>query len=304
MVSDEVTPPDPDLGSTASGWGRARRIAFYAVIALLLANIGGLFWKVNLFWLFAWLPGDFLERLYASQLEFDRIGGPFAPHVVHYLALSASHVMVLVGLALQLRRPWTKVAPIWQAAGGLFLSILTLPLVLVSVGPSQISPAVLLVMALAVTAALLHPGNPVRKPPKPADPLMTGLWAIAVIPATLLTIAQVRLELNGVAADPHWQGLHYNIMAEYGMYIVLVGLLGASALSGWRYSAWSASFMVALLGVGLIVYPDLTGSQGPGWGVAMIIWAVLYFTAGEVRHQRQDVSVPSRRPSLQQAALR
>lgn len=212
--------------------------------------------------------------------------------------------MVLVGLALQLRRPWTKVAPIWQAAGGLFLSILTLPLVLVSVGPSQISPAVLLVMALAVTAALLHPGNPVRKPPKPADPLMTGLWAIAVIPATLHTIAQVRLELNGIAADPHWQGLHYNIMAEYGMYIVLVGLLGASALSGWRYSAWSASFMVALLGVGFIVYPDLTGSQGPGWGVAMIIWAVLFFTAGEVRHQRQDVSVPSRRPSLQQAALR
>ena len=159
-------------------------------------------------------------------------------------------------------------------------------------------------MALVVTAALLHPGNPVRKPPKPADPLMTGLWAVAVIPAALLTIAQVRLELNGVAADPHWQGLHYNWMAEYGVYIVLVGLLGASALSGWRYSAWTASFMVALLGVGFVVYPDLTGSQGTGWGVAMIVWAILYFTAGEVRHQRQDVSVPSRRPSLEQAALR
>jgi hypothetical protein len=153
-------------------------------------------------------------------------------------------------------------------------------------------------------AALLHPGNPVRKPPKPADPLMTGLWAIAAIPAALLTIAQVRLELNGVAADPHWQGLHYNWMAEYGVHIVLVGPLGASALSGWRYSAWSASFMVALLGVRFIVYPDLTGSQGTGWGVAMIIWAVLSFTAGELRHQRQDVSVPSRPPSLQQAALR
>ena len=304
MVSDEVTPPDPDLGSTVSGWGRARRIAFYAVIALLLVNIGGLFWKVNLFWLFAWLPEDFLERFYASQLEFDRVGGPFAPHVVHYLALSASHVMVLFGLALQLRRPWTKVAPIWQAAGGLFLSILTLPLVLVSVGPSQIPPAVLLVMALAVSAVLLHPGDPLRKPPKPADPLMTGLWAIAVIPAALLTIAQVRLELNGVAADPHWQGLHYHMMAEFGIHFVLVGLLGASALSGWRYSAWSASFMVALLGVGFIVYPDLAGAQGTSWGVAMIIWAVLYLTAGEVRHQRQVVSVPSRRPSLQHAPVR
>ncbi|MGH2656554.1 MAG: hypothetical protein ACRDIZ_07645 [Actinomycetota bacterium] len=303
MARDEVTPPDPDL-DTESGWGRARRITFYAVIALLLANIGGLFWKVNLFWFFAWLPEDFLERLYASQLEFDRIGGSFAPHVVHYLALSASHVMVLFGLALQLRRPRTRVAPIWQAAGGLFLSILTLPLALVSVGPSQIPPAVLPAMALVVTAALLHPGNPVRKPPKPADPLMTGLWAIAVIPAALLTIAQVRLELNGVSADPHWRGLHYHIMAEYGVHVVLVGLLGASALSGWRYSAWSASFMVALLGVGFIVYPDLSGSQGTGWGVAMITWAVLYFTAGEVRHQREGVSIPSRRPSLQQAALR
>jgi hypothetical protein len=241
MRSNEVVPADPDLASTASAWGGARRIAFYAVIVLLVASLGGLFWKVNLLWLFAWLPEDSLERLYASQLQFDRVGGPFAPHVVHYLALSASHVMVLFGLALQLRRPWAKVAPIWQAAGGLVLSILTLPLVLVSVGPSQIPPAILLIMLLVFTAALLHPGNPVRKRPTPADPLMTGLWGIAVIPAALLTTAQIRLELNGVAADPHWQGLHSNFMAEYGLHILLVGLLGASALSGWRYSAWSAS---------------------------------------------------------------
>jgi hypothetical protein len=62
--------------------------------------------------------------------------------------------------------------------------------------------------------------------------------------------------------------------------------------------------MVALLGVGFIVYPDLAGSQGTGLGVAMIIWAVLYFTACEVRHRREAVLVASRRPSREQEALR
>jgi hypothetical protein len=257
---------------------------------------------VNLFWIIAWLPGDFLEGFYASQLEFDHVTGPFVPHIIHYLALSASHVMVLVGLALQLTRTRTNVAAAWQGAGGLFLSVLTLPFVLVSVGPSHLPLPILVVIALVVAAGLLHPANPVRKPPRPADQIMTGLWAIAAIPAVLLTISQIRLELNGVPADPHWQGLHYNFMAEFGLHVVLAGLLGASALSGWRYSAWTASFMVALLGIGFMVYPDLPGSQGPGWGVAMIVWAVLYLAAGEMRHRREDASARSSRPAAQPTA--
>ncbi|MGH8923339.1 MAG: hypothetical protein ACRDWA_01650 [Acidimicrobiia bacterium] len=278
---------------TEPGWGRARKIAFYTVIALLLAGIGVVFWKVNLFWIFAWLPGDVLERFYASQLELDHVSGPFGPHISHYLALSASHVIVLFGLALQLRRPWTKVALIWQSAGALFLSVLTLPFALVSGGLSSAPPPVFAAMALVLVAALLHPGNPVRKPPKPADRLMSGLWVIAAIPAAVLVISQLQLELTGVPADPHWQGLHYHMMAEYGLHVLLVGLLGASALSGWRYSAWSASFMVALLGTGFVVYPDLSGSYGLAWGVAMILWAALYLTAAEVRHRRNRVKRPA-----------
>lgn len=275
---------------TEPGWGRARKTAFYAVVAILLVGIGVVFWKVNLFWLLAWLPGVFLERFYVSQLEFDHVTGPFGPHVIHYLALSASHVIVIFGLALQLRRPWTKVAPMWQSAGALFLSVLTMPFVLVSGGLSQVPTPIFALMALVFTAAWLHPGNPVRKPPKPADRRMGGLWLIAVLPAVVLVVSQLQLELNGVPADPHQQGLHYNIMAEYGLYFLLVGLLGACALSGWRYSAWSASFMVALLGTGFVVYPDPFGSFGPVWGVVMILWAVLYLLATESRHRRNGAT--------------
>lgn len=283
-------------------WARSRRIAFYGVIGLLLLGAGVAFWKVNLFWILAWLPEDVLERLYASQLEFDMVPGSFAPHIVHYLALSASHVMVLLGLAVQLRRPWTKVAPIWQAAGSLFVSVITLPFVLVSVGPSQIPPPVLAVIALAIAAGLLHPGNPLRNPPKPVDRLMSGLWAIAAIPAVLLTVSQIQLELRGSPADPHWVGLHYNFMAEFGLHVVLVGLLGASALSGWRVSAWSVSFMVAVLGIGYVAYPDLPGSNGPGWGLAMIGWAGLFIVAAEVRNRRRQLSTIGYSPSTQPTA--
>jgi len=271
-------------------WGPGRKAVFYSIVILILVGINAVFWKVNLFPVLAWLPEDVLERLYASQLEFDNVEGAFAPHVIHYLALSASHVMVIFGLALQLWRPSTRVAPMWQASGGLILSELTIPFVILSVGSEAVPPAVLAVIALVIAAAVLHPSTPIRHLPKPADRLMTGLWAVALIPAAVLTVSQLQLELSGVAADPHWQGVHYNFMAEYGLHIILVGLLGASALSGWRYSAWSASFMVGLLGAGFIVYPDLSGSQGPAWGIAMIAWAALYLIAAETRHRRNGVT--------------
>jgi hypothetical protein len=289
MVSGRITISVPGVQGNPS-WGTGRKAAFHSIVILLVVAMTVAFWKLNFFPVLAWLPEDVLERLYASQLEFDKVEGAFAPHIIHYLALSASHVMVLFGLALQLRRPWTKVAPIWQASGGLALSVLTLPFVIVSVGTEPIPPAVLAVMALVIAAWVLHPSTPLRQLPTPADRLMTGLWAVALIPAAVLTVSQLRLELTGVAADPHWQGLHYNIMAEYGLHVILVGLLGASALHGWRYSAWTASFMIGLLGVGFIVYPDHAGSQGSAWGIAMVVWAALYLMAAETRHRRNRVA--------------
>ena len=288
MASGRIAISVPGVQGNPS-WGTRRKAAFYSIVILLVVAMSVAFWKLNLFPVFAWLPGDVLERLYASQLAFDRVEGSFAPHIIHYLGLSAGHVMVLFGLALQLRRPWTKVAPIWQASGGLALSVLTLPFVVVSVGSGSISPAILAVIALVIAAALFHPSTPFRQLPAPADRLMTGLWAVVLIPAAVLTVSQLRLELVGVEGDPHWQGLHYNIMAEFGLHVILVGLLGASALHGWRYSAWSASFMIGLLGVGFIVYPDHAGSQGSAWGIAMVVWAALYLAAAERRHRRRRV---------------
>lgn len=289
-MSVDVWQSDRDVEVTEQPWGRARKRAFYAIIGLVLVGLGA-FWKVNLFWLLAWLPSDLLERVYASQLELDHVVGPFGPHIVHYLALSVEHVVVIVGLAMQLRRPWTRDALMWQASGALFLSILTLPFVAVSVGLSPLPPPVFVAMALVITVGLLHPSNPVRKPPWPSDRLMGGLWAIAAVPAAYLAVSQMLLELNGVPGDQHWQGLHYNFMSEFGLYLILIGLLGASTLSGWRYSAWSASFMVAVLGTGSIVYPNLPGSQGPVWGVVMLTWAATFLLAAERRH-RTDMRPP------------
>jgi hypothetical protein len=268
-------------------WGAARKVAFHSIVILLLVGMNVVFWKLHLFPFLAWLPEDVLERVYASQLEFDGVEGAFAPHVIHYLALSATHVMVLFGLVLQLRQPWTKTAPIWQASVGLTISLLTLPFVVFSVGSEAVPPPVLAVIALIIAALVLHPSTPIRHRPKPADRLMTGLWVVALIPAAVLTVSQLQLELSGVPADPHWQGLHYHIMAEYGLHVILVGLLGATALTGWRYSAWTTSFMVGLLGVGFIVYPNHSGSQGSGWGIAMVIWAALYLVAAERRRRNR-----------------
>jgi len=283
---------DRGVGGRPS-WGRGRMAVFYSIVILLLVGMNVAFWKLHLFPVLAWMPEDFLERFYSDFWSSAGVDGAFTPHIIHLLALSASHVMVLFGLALQLRRPWTKTAPMWQAAGGLVLSVLTFPFVFFSVGTEAFPPAVLVVIALVIAAAVAHPSTPISRLPTPANRLMTGLWAVAALPAAFLTVAQLQLQLTGVTADPHWQGVHYNFMAEYGLHVILVGLLGASVLSGWRYSAWSASFMVGLLGAGFVVYPNHPGSQGLAWGIPMLIWSVLYLMAAETRHRQYRDADPT-----------
>ncbi len=268
--------------TATESWRGWRRSVFYAIVTVLLVGVGIVFWKVNLFPILAWLPEEFLNDFYASQLEFDHIThGDFGPHVIHYLAISATHWSLMIGLALQYRNPLSKVAPMWQVTGGMTVVTLTYPFADVS----RIPPPVFAIIALAVVAGLLHPARIFKTAPKFRDRPMWGLALAAAVPVVFMIVDQLGLQASGVEADPHWQGLHYNFMGEFGLIFLLVLTLGASSLPGWRYSVWTGTFLAALMGMGFVVYPDMSSSQGLLWGLALVGFAGLWITLGERRYR-------------------
>ena len=104
----------------------------------------------------------------------------------------------------------------------------------------------------------------------------------------MLVVDNVQLQGIGISADPHWQGLHYQFMAEYGLVLLLVLALGASSLPGRRYSIWCASFMIGLVGAGFLAFPDHPSSEGAVWGIMMIAFAIIHTLIGEERHRKRS----------------
>jgi hypothetical protein len=269
------------------------RLAFYTVVGFLLAGVVITFWKVNLFPVLAWAPDGFLETFYASQLEFDHITtGDFSSHRIHYLAIAATHWSLIFGLMLQFKRPMSKVAPMWQVTAGIAVVTLTYPFIDVS----RIPPQVFGVIGMALVAGLLHPAVIFRFHPRPWDKTMLALVAIAAIPTVWMVVDQVGLQASGIEADPHWQGLHYNFMGEYGLVLLLVLALGAGSLPGWRYSVWTGTFLTVLMGAGFVTHPNAVSSQGALWGLVMIGFGLGWLVLGERRHRQSvtaDIGTPA-----------
>lgn len=280
-MAEQTTKPTLE-GEAIQTWSGWRRTVFYSIVTLLLAGVGVTFWKVNLFPILAWLPDDFLNSFYASQLDFDHItSGEFTPHTIHYLAIAATHWSFMIGLILQFKDPTSNVAPMWQVTGGIGIVTLTYPFI----DASRVPPPIFAIIGLALVAGLLHPSNIFKRRAAPWNPTMAVLTIVAAIPTLMLIVNEVGLQASGVEADTHWQGLHYNFMGEYGMVLLLVLALGASSLPGWRYSVWTGAFLAALMGMGFIANPHMASSRGVAWGMAMVAFSVVWLFLGERRHR-------------------
>jgi hypothetical protein len=266
--------------------GRVRRVAFVAVAAFLTAGLVTKFWKVNLFPLLVWLPDDVINHFYGYALAEMSI------HRIHYLALALSHLLVTIGVAIQLWRPTRWVAPMWQASGATGLSVLLL--VVVRPPLQGVPPFVFVVLVVVILMGFVHPDSALRRLPRPHDRPMTLLWLLMVVPTLVYTIQHIGLQVSGSAGDPHWSNGHYQMVAEYGLHLVLVGLLGASALRGWRVTGWCAASMAGVMGAAFIVFPDSQSSGGVGWGLGLLAWAVAYATATERRARENRAAEPQR----------
>ena len=275
--------------------GSVRRIAFYVVAGLLVLALA-IQWWVVLTPAVVWLPDGFVNDFFSSRVD------DFSIHRIHRLALALSHVVVLIGLALQFRRPETKEAPMWQASG-FFGAAIVLNLV---IGPTseQVPPPLWIIFGLGVLAGVLHPTSPLLRVPQPTDRRLLALTAVVAVPVVFYVFDQVGSQISGVEADPHWAGSHYQFAGEFGIHLILLAVVSSTAFTGRRVTAWMAGLSALSMGAASVVFPDQTSSLGIVWGAALAAWGLAFIVTSERaggetgapnRSKRLASPVPSRR---------
>lgn len=263
--------------------GSVRKVAFNVVAGLLVLALA-IQWWVVLTPAVVWLPDGLVNDIFSSRVD------DFAIHRIHRLALALSHVLVMIGLALQFRRPETKEAPMWQASG-FFGAAIVLNLV---IGPTseQVPSPLWIIFGLGVLAGVLHPTSPLLRVPKPTDPRLLALTAVVAVPMVFYVFDQVGLQIFGMEADPHWAGSHYQFAGEFGIHLILLSLVSSTAFTGTRVAAWMAGLSALLMGAASVVFPDQTSSLGSVWGAALAAWGLLFIITSE--RGRGETSAPNR----------
>lgn len=255
-----------------SGRRRARGLAFYLVVGLLVLGLAVQWWVV-VTPLLVWFPDVFVNDFFASRVD------DFAIHRIHRLALALSHVIVLAGLAVQFRRPQAKEAAMWQVSA-FFVMAIVLNLI---IGPTseQVPPPVWIIFGLGLLGGVLHPTSPILRLPKVASTRLLLLTVALAIPVMFYVFDQVGLQANGVAADPHWEDSHYQFVAELGLHLILLGIVTSSVFTGRRITVWMTGLAAAVMGAASFVFPDQTSSLGVGWGLVLAVWGLAFIAIGE-----------------------
>jgi hypothetical protein len=272
-----------------NGVRRVRRVAFHVVVGLLVLGLAVQWWVVATP-LLVWFPDDFVNDFFASRVD------DFAIHRIHRLALALSHVIVLVGLAVQFRRPHAREAAMWQVSA-FFVMAVVLNLI---IGPTseQVPPPVWIIFGLGVLAGVLHPTSPILRLPKLASTRLLALTVALAGPMMFYVFDHVGLQANGVATDPHWEDSHYQLVAELGLHLILLGIVTASLFSGRRITAWMTGLGAAVMGSASLVFPDQTSGLGIGWGLALACWGLVFIVVSESEIRGNGSSDPSGEDSL------
>lgn len=275
-----------------SEMNRLRRVAFYAVVGLLVLGIAVQWWVIATPAL-VWFPDRFVNDVFASRVD------DFAIHRIHRLATGLTHLIVLVGLAVQFRRPRVKEAAMWQVSA-FFVMAIILNLI---IGPTseQMPLPIWIIIGLGVLAGVLHPTSPILRFPKVASTRLLVLTVAMAVPMLFHIFDHVGLQASGVATDPHWEGSHYQFVAELGLHLILLGIVSSSTFTGRRVTMWMTGLAAAVMGSAWAVFPDQTSSLGIGWGLPLALWGLVFIAIGEFESRRGRPSDKTQEMSAQAA---
>lgn len=248
---------------------KRRRVTFRVVSALVLLLFLVLLGLELPFLVLLWLPEDTLASI------FDN-GPADLAHRVHWAALSLMAWSLVVGMAVQLRRPQKNLAPLLQVLA--FFVVL----ILVGVLTGSFDPTLVIVLVVLLLLALLHPRRGGLLTPR-LDRAMASLTALAVVPWVVFADGQARLQRLNVAGDIHAESGHWSLMTQLAILIILWGLIGSSDYSGWRLTAWITGLVSAVSGIASLVFSDVASAAPTGWAIAAVAWGMVYLAITERR---------------------
>ena len=243
---------------------------------------------------------------------FVQLGPGETSHRVHEIAFGALFVLPLVGLVGQLRRPETKIAPMYQVVIPLLFTIFV-----VAVLAGEPDPSMALFLVFPLLIVLLHPARArLLRPKFSFSPLLLALALAAAIPLLFFAVDQLRVSAeagriaprvfdslpedatdaeveralqkaaSGEALEAIEHYGHWSAMGAFAISIVVSALIAASRMPGWHLTAWSTVAVVAVYGVASLVFPKDASAKGGLWGVLAILWAAA-FVVVSVRESTQ-----------------
>lgn len=280
QVQRTRTPKAPQAAVAAAGDGsgaaeagpggsKTRRVAFRVLAALTSLWVLALMVFALTEVVFMWLPRDTLLSV-GQTLD---LGDIELAHRAHFMSLGVVAWALLLGVAVQLRRPARREAPMLHALAvvvgaavvfalhGTFGEWLTQELTL-------LVPLVLL--------ALLHPRarQLVRRPTW--NRAMTALAAVAAVPWLFFAVTQAQLQWRNVAGDAHADMEHWAAVALLALLVVACGFIGATNHTGWRLTAWIAAIASLNYGLHSLIYPEPASAASTLWAVAATAWGIAY----------------------------
>ncbi len=242
------------------GWGRVRRIAFFAWAAILSVLFGITFIGVTTLTIGLWLAGDNPDSNPVTDLGFFALGA----------------VIITTGFVVQLRAPEHKISGLQQAVIGL------LALGIAGLIGERVEPLAGSLLSLVASAILvaLHPARRrfFRLGTRPSSRL-GALSILAAVPATpyaAAMLAQARQAGPSCFLGRCAYGDRLVEMAALAISVVLCGMLAASKPGGWRVTAWSVGVAAVILGSASVALPEVAGALGRAGGAVAVGWRVLF----------------------------
>ncbi|MEX0868441.1 MAG: hypothetical protein WD011_02100 [Nitriliruptoraceae bacterium] len=222
--------------------------------------------------------------------------GAYPSHAIHMLMVALIHWAVIAAVVAQVVRPQQRIGAAWSYV---ILGVVTLGIALAYANlPPEAVPILSGVLVFSLLAFIVHP-SPMRakfRSVAPPSRVLLALVVAAAVPLAMFAIDSFGTQLASGPGDEHFDFGHWTFMGIYPIVTVLIGLVAAFKVSGWRLPGWIAGVFILAHGLGSLLVTAASALRTV-WAIAAVVWGVGFIIAieaeaNQARQVRRADAVP------------